>query len=122
MDENTCELEIVKCNIREQVLDQLDLTMDCPDEVLISCINDKLVDYPSYISFKDKVKIKKEIFNSLRKYDVLSELPVFNWFGLHTAICYYLRHVLCAARYVTILVELLLVGCGDCRLLSVTGH
>ena len=64
----------VKKYIREQVILDIDMTRECPDEMLMKCINEKLLEYPEYISFKDKVRLQREIYNSLRRFDILSEL------------------------------------------------
>lgn len=64
----------VKKYIREQVILDIDMTRECPDEMLMKCINEKLLEYPEYISFKDKVRLQRDIYNSLRRFDILSEL------------------------------------------------
>lgn len=64
----------IKEKIKEQVMLGIDMTMECGDELLEEIIDSALVECDEYIPYRDKMRIKKEIYNSLRRFDVLSEL------------------------------------------------
>ncbi|MCI8307159.1 MAG: CpaF family protein [Lachnospiraceae bacterium] len=63
-----------KEKIKEQVMLSIDMTAECDDALLEEIIDSALADCAWYIPYRDKVRIKKEIYNSLRRFDVLSEL------------------------------------------------
>lgn len=64
----------IKEKIKEQVMLGIDMTMECGDELLEEIIDSALVECDEYIPYREKMRIKKEIYNSLRRFDVLSEL------------------------------------------------
>lgn len=64
----------IKEKIKEQVMLGIDMTMECGDGLLEEIIDSALVECDEYIPYRDKIRIKKEIYNSLRRFDVLSEL------------------------------------------------
>ena len=68
--------EDYKNELKNQVLSQIDLSGEIKDEdvsrLIDNCIVDKAKD--SYIPLKDKITLKNEIFNSIRRLDVLSDL------------------------------------------------
>ena len=62
--------------IKSDVLDRLDLSGEIKDEDVSQIIDESLVREVGgiYIPIKEKLKMKEEIFNSIRRLDVLSEL------------------------------------------------
>ena len=65
----------IRNDIKKRVLESLDLTRELSDEeigvFLDKCILDDLDD--ERISLKEKIRLKKEIFNSIRRLDVITE-------------------------------------------------
>lgn len=74
MDEEPIGCTKIKEKIREQVMLSIDMTMECDDRLLEELIDLALIECEEYIPYRDKLRIKKEIYNTLRKFDVLSEL------------------------------------------------
>lgn len=74
MDEESCRYFKVKEKIKEQVMQNIDMTMECDDALLEEITDSALAECDEYIPYRDKLRIKKEIYNALRKFDVLSEL------------------------------------------------
>lgn len=74
MGETAYDYALIKERIRDKVLEDIDMTTDCDEETLMEHINVALVDSGEYIPYREMLRIKKEIFNSLRRFDVLSEL------------------------------------------------
>ena len=74
MGEAANEYGLIKARIRDKVLEEIDMTTDCDEETLMEHINTALIDSGEFIPYRDMLRIKKEIFNSLRRFDVLSEL------------------------------------------------
>ena len=74
MDEEPIGCTKIKEKIREQVMLSIDMTMECDDTLLEELIDSALIECEEYIPYRDKLRIKKEIYNTLRKFDVLSEL------------------------------------------------
>ncbi|MDE6636230.1 MAG: Flp pilus assembly complex ATPase component TadA, partial [Lachnospiraceae bacterium] len=64
----------IKEKIKEKVMISIDMTVECSDELLEEIIDSALVECDEYIPYRDKLRIKKDIYNSLRRFDVLSEL------------------------------------------------
>lgn len=46
----------------------------CDDKDILQSIDEHIVALPGYIPVRDRIRLKNEIYNSLRKYDILSEL------------------------------------------------
>ena len=63
-----------KQNIRSNVLQSIDLTGNIGDEKVSGIIDRCILEYTDELSVRDKLDIKQELFNSLRRLDVLSEL------------------------------------------------
>lgn len=74
MDEGMVSYAKIKEKIKEQVMISIDMTLECSDELLEEIIDSALVECDEYIPYRDKIRIKKDIYNSLRRFDVLSEL------------------------------------------------
>jgi len=66
----------LKEELQQSVLDSIDLSKDITDEDLIETIDKVMINKSrdSYISMQEKKSLKKEIFNSIRKLDILQEL------------------------------------------------
>lgn len=62
--------------IRHKLLEQLDITQELSDEQIIHHINEVIIETckHSYMSLQDRIQLREEIFNSIRKLDVLQEL------------------------------------------------
>lgn len=67
---------MTKEKLQHIVLDILDLSKDITDEELLETIDRVLVEKSkeSYISMQEKRRLRKDIFNSIRKFDILQEL------------------------------------------------
>lgn len=67
--------EIIR-EIKSEVVDRIDLYKDYEDEEIIEVIDDVIINKSKkmYISIDDKRKLKRSIFNSIRKYDILQDL------------------------------------------------
>jgi len=74
MDEGACRYQQLKKSLKEQVISKIDMTEDCDDEVLSQIIDSVLLEQAEYIAYRDMLRLKKDVYNSLRRYDVLSEL------------------------------------------------
>ena len=74
MRDLTRDIGHIRDVIREQVLQEAEGRYDCTDEEILGLINDKLIEYPDYIPYKEKLSIKREIYNSLRRFDLISDL------------------------------------------------
>lgn len=66
----------IRDRISAQILDDADLTKELSDEEILSMIRDRVLSegHDSRLSVADRLILEKEIFNSLRKLDVLQEL------------------------------------------------
>ena len=62
--------------IRKSVQDELLLMGDIEDEQVLELIDERITDesHKSYIEFKEKKSLRKAIFNSIRRLDVLQDL------------------------------------------------
>ncbi|CRZ35738.1 pilus assembly protein CpaF [Herbinix hemicellulosilytica] len=62
--------------LRQEVLDSIDLTSDITDEELLNVIDEILIakSRENYIGMQEKRRLRREIFNSIRKLDVLQDL------------------------------------------------
>lgn len=74
--ETANRLEQEKLNMQEQLLEQLDLSSDLTDSEIAEIIEEAVLARSKdvYLSIVEKRALKKELFNALRKLDVLSEL------------------------------------------------
>lgn len=66
----------LKEKLKQEVLDRIDLTADISDEELLNVIDEILVvkSRQNYISMQEKRRLRREIFNSIRKLDILQDL------------------------------------------------
>lgn len=66
----------LKEKLQQEVLDSIDLTSDITDDELLNVIDEILVasGRRNYISIQEKRRLRKEIFNSIRRLDVLQDL------------------------------------------------
>lgn len=63
-------------NLRKQVLEQLDMSVEITDEALMDLIADvvAIASRKTGASIRERLRLEKEIFNSLRRLDVIQEL------------------------------------------------
>lgn len=67
--------ETLKLHIKNAVMDGIDLSGEIRDEDIRQLIDSCIAEVSdSYIPLKEKMELKSEIFNSIRRLDVLSEL------------------------------------------------
>ncbi len=61
--------------LRQRILEQIDLSRDVDDKEIYDTIDQVILLHSkeSYISIKDKLMLKREIFNSIRRFDVLQD-------------------------------------------------
>ncbi len=66
----------MKEKLQQEVLDSIDLATEITDEELLNTIDQILVlkSKENYISVQEKRKLRREIFNSIRKLDILQDL------------------------------------------------
>lgn len=66
----------IKHNLRENVLAKLDSSTNIDDSEVMKVIDECLMKETEgeYVPLKEKILLKKEVFNSIRRYDVLSEI------------------------------------------------
>lgn len=66
----------MKEKLQQAVLDSIDLTTEVSDEELLGTIDQILIvkSKENYISMQEKKKLRREIFNSIRKLDILQDL------------------------------------------------
>lgn len=66
----------LKQDLCERVMETVDLSRDLTDEELLALIDETicLQTQEGYISIREKLRLRKEIFNSIRRLDVLQEL------------------------------------------------
>lgn len=69
-------MEGVSSLLREQVLKQIDLSREISDEEIETLIAEEIAKFSrgKLLSIKERVRIEKQIFNSLRKLDAIQEL------------------------------------------------
>lgn len=62
--------------LREQLMEQLEMSGELQDEEIIEKIDELLLgrDHSIYIPLKEKARLRQELFDSIRKLDVLQEL------------------------------------------------
>ena len=70
------ELEQVRQEIRERLFDRINRSMELSDEAVRELIEEEIVaaGKKQYIPLSQKEKLRREIYHSVRKYDVLQEL------------------------------------------------
>lgn len=68
-------MEHLKEKLRDLVLEDIDLCHEIDDKEIFDIIDRAIITYSQaeYISIPDKLKLKKEIFNSIRRLDILQE-------------------------------------------------
>jgi len=66
----------LKEKLQQEVLERIDLTADITDEELLYVIDELLVEKSreNYISLQEKRRLRREIFNSIRRLDILQDL------------------------------------------------
>lgn len=66
----------IREKIREEVIKDADLSKNLSDEDILELLDLKIVEYSKsiYLSFIEKEKLRKDIFNSIRRLDILQEL------------------------------------------------
>ncbi len=66
----------MKEKLQQEVLESIDLTTEITDDELLNTIDQILVlkSRENYISVQEKRKLRREIFNSIRKLDILQDL------------------------------------------------
>lgn len=66
----------LKNMLQKKVLDTIDLSRDSSDEDILEIIDQQLINYckESYISMQERRRLRRDIFNSIRKLDILQEL------------------------------------------------
>ena len=69
-------MEELKKQIQEEILEEMDLSVDIKDDEIYHMIDDKLDWYSKehFLSVKDKIMLRKDIFHRLRGLDVLYQL------------------------------------------------
>jgi Flp pilus assembly protein, ATPase CpaF len=69
-------MDHLKEALRHKVIEQIDLSRDISDEELLDIIDGELISCSKsqYISMQEKQRLRKEIFNSIRRLDILQEL------------------------------------------------
>lgn len=62
--------------LRQRVLEDIDLTREIDDKELLDVIDRILIDFckNEYINMQEKLRLRKDIFNSIRRLDILQEL------------------------------------------------
>ena len=62
--------------IREEIIEEVDLTRDLTDEEIRSHIRERVLDegHEHQIPLQERLMMEERIFNSLRKLDILEEL------------------------------------------------
>lgn len=65
-----------KQELQEMVIKKIDLSRELRDEEILEVIDEVILSQSSksYVSMQDKRRIRKEIFNSIRRLDILQEL------------------------------------------------
>jgi len=69
-------METSKQKLQDMVIEKIDLSRELQDEEILEVIDEILLSKSrdSYISMQDKRRLRKEIFNSIRRLDILQEL------------------------------------------------
>ena len=68
-------MDQLKDKLRQMVLEDIDLCRDVEDKEIYDRIDKVILNYSqeAYISISDKLMLKREIFNSIRRLDILQE-------------------------------------------------
>lgn len=64
----------IKEKIRNEVLTDAMSAQLSDDEAILKCIDEHIMSMPQYMSVNQKLKLRNDVYNSLRRYDVLSDL------------------------------------------------
>lgn len=66
----------VKTNIKQNIMKQITSQRELADEQLVKLIDQEILNFgeDTFITIEQKVRLRKELYNSLRKLDVLQEL------------------------------------------------
>ncbi len=69
-------MERIKELLKERVISDIDLNRDVQDSELLDRIDYEITNYgkEAYISIQDKIRLRRDIFNSIRRLDILQEL------------------------------------------------
>jgi pilus assembly protein CpaF len=69
-------MDVQKQELQEMVIREMDLSKELKDEEILEVIDEILLNKSrtSYISMQDKRRLRKDIFNSIRRLDILQEL------------------------------------------------
>ncbi len=62
--------------LKEHVLEELDMSQEIIDEKVLELIDRSLLEHPDigYVSLEGRIRLRKELFNAVRRMDVLSDL------------------------------------------------
>lgn len=76
MNNNACNIVEVKQQLKQRVLEKVSMRGELNDEELTDIINKEILDYKSenFLTIQEKITLGKELFNSLRKLDILQDL------------------------------------------------
>lgn len=74
--EHVSEASAVFAELKKQILEQVDLSREVPDEEMQELIDEVVLSYgkKQYLPLNEKCRLKKELFYALRRMDVLQEL------------------------------------------------
>ena len=66
----------MKQHIRQRVLETMDFTREVKDSEVIGALDEYIAEEArkTYIGVKDRQKLRKDVFNSLRRFDILQDL------------------------------------------------
>ena len=64
----------IKDIIRNEILADAMPTQLTDEQTILQCIDERIMAIPQYMSVNDKLKLRNDVYNSLRRYDVLSDL------------------------------------------------
>jgi pilus assembly protein CpaF len=69
-------MDNIKDQLRKKVVENIDLSREITDEQIYELIDLTLINYGrnTYISIQEKQRLRKDIFNSIRKLDIIQEL------------------------------------------------
>lgn len=69
-------MDSIKVDLQRIVIEEIDLGKEITDEELLEAIDQEILKLSKdhYISMQDKLRLSKDIFNSIRRLDLLSEL------------------------------------------------
>ena len=64
----------IKEKIKHEVLSDTMAGELTDDQLILQRIDEHIMAIPQYISVSDKIRLRNDVYNSLRRYDVLSDL------------------------------------------------